>query len=100
MGKRLELHDELLEFLPNAYYQPPSNIQLTYPCIIYNKSGKSSRYGNNNIYIGNQQYNLIVIDRNPDSTVADDIEKHFTHCAITGNYVVDNLNHTSLTLFY
>lgn len=47
-----------------------------------------------------QGYKLTVIEYDPDSKVADDIEKHFQHCGIDQNYVVDGLNHTTLNLYY
>lgn len=100
MSKRLELHDELLGFSNNVYFQPPSGIKLVYPCVIYQKNGKRNRYGNDKLYLGTQQYSMTVIDRDPDSTIADEIEKHFQYCSITGNYTMDNLNHASLTLYY
>jgi len=100
MGTRLELHDELLQFLPNVYFQPPSNITMIYPCIVYNKSGKNNSYGNDKVYLSKQGYQIMLIERNPDSPVADTIETHFQYCSIDQNYTVDNLNHTILTLFY
>jgi len=100
MGNRLELHDELLTFIPNVYYQPPSNIQIKYPCIVYNKTGKSKRFGNDRIYLSKQGYQLMVIEHDPDSDVADRLETHFQYCGINQHYVVDNLNHTTLNLYY
>lgn len=100
MGSRLELHSELLKFLPNVYFQPPSNIQMVYPCIVYSKNDNHRRYAGDNIYRNLQGYQLMVIDRNPDSNVADEIEKSFQHCSISRYYIVDNLNHTTLNLFY
>ena len=100
MGTRLELHSEFLKFLPNVLFQPPNGMKMVYPCIIYNKSGKSREHANNDIYIQNQEYQVTVIDRNPDSDIADRIEKHFEHAVITQYYTVDNLNHVSLNLYY
>lgn len=100
MGSRLELHSELLKFVPNAYFQPPSSKSIEHPCVVYHKSGKSRKYGNNGLYLSVQQYKLTVMDKNPDSDIADRIEKHFQLCHISGYYTVDNLNHTSLTLHY
>lgn len=100
MGTRLRLHEELLNFLPNVYFQPPSGFQMVYPCIVYNKSSKAREHANDQIYIQNQEYQVTVIDRNPDSTVADRIESHFEHAVITQYYTVDNLNHVSLNLYY
>lgn len=100
MASRLELHDELLKFVPNVYFQPPSTIQMTYPCIVYNKTGKSRHFANDVVYLSQQEYRLMLIEKNPDSVVADNIEKHFQHCAISQYYTVDNLNHTTLNLYY
>lgn len=100
MGSRLDLHNELLTFLPNVYFQPPSNIQMIYPCIVYNYSGRNRHFGNDVIYLSQQGYKLTVIERDPDSKVANNIETHFQHCAINQYYTVDNLSHTNLSLYY
>lgn len=100
MASRLDLHDKLLEFLPNVYFQPPSNIQMVYPCIVYNKNGKNRRFGNDAIYFTKQGYQIMVIDKNPDSIIADNIEEQLEYCSISQYYTIDNLNHTTLSLYY
>jgi hypothetical protein len=100
MPSRLELHDELLTFLPNVYFQPPANIKMLYPCIIYNKTGKNRHFADDVIYLSQQGYDITVIDANPDRPVADNIEKHFQYSDINQYYTADNLNHTKLSLYY
>lgn len=100
MASRLDLHAELVNFLPNVYFQPPSTIQMTYPCIVYNKTDKMRHFANDVIYLSQQEYQIMLIEKNPDSPVADNIEKHFKHCAINQYYTVDNLYHTTLNLYY
>lgn len=100
MESRLKLHDELLVFMPNVYFQPPSNVKMKYPCIVYNKSSQSRQHGNDKIYLKKQGYQITVIEWDPDSLVPDNIEDYFQYCSIDQNYVVDNLNHTTLTLYY
>lgn len=97
---RLDLHDDLISFLPNVYFQPPSNIQMKYPCIIYHKTGKERRYANNGLYFNRQEYQLTVIENDPDSLVADNLESFFEYCTIDQYFTVDNLNHTTLTLYF
>lgn len=99
-SNRLKLHDELLEFSDNVYFQPPANIKLTYPCIIYSKTPSIKEYGNDHHYIKTQGYQITVVDADPDSLIADDLEEHFTHCAIAQYFVNDNLNHVILNLYY
>lgn len=100
MANRLSLHDELLKFIPNVYFQPPATLQMVYPCIVYRKTNKMRHFGNDIIYLSQQQYQITVIEKNPDSKVADNIESHFPHCAIDQYYTVDNLNHTTINLYY
>lgn len=100
MVKRHELQAILEDFVDNVYYRPPSNVQMMYPCIVYDKSGKSRSYGNNDIYREKQQYQATVIDPDPDSTIADDLEKELEYCTIGQYFTVDNLNHTVLTIYY
>lgn len=100
MNSRLDLHDELLEFLDKVYFQPPSNIQLQHPCIIYHKSPSFRRHGDDRIYIHQNVYQLTVIETDPDSTVGDDIEKYFQYCSITQRFTQDNLHHTVLRLYF
>jgi len=100
MASRLELHDELLKFMPKVYFQPPSNIQMVYPCIVYNKTSKMRHFASDVVYLSQQEYQITVIERDPDSTIADKIETHFQHCGINQYFVTDNLYHTTIKLYY
>lgn len=100
MGTRLELHAELLTVCPNVYFQPPSGFLMKYPCIVYNKTGVEKVYANGGIYRKLQEYGLTVMDSDPDSTLADELESLLGYCAIGSYFTVDNLNHTTLTLYY
>lgn len=100
MGSRLELHNKLLEHADYVYFQPPSGMKMSYPCIVYSRNAKHREYGNDKSYIRMQGYQVTAIDRNPDSFLADDIEDAFPYCAISQYFVNDNLHHTTLQLYY
>ena len=100
MSKRYDLQRELEKYADNVYFQPPSSIKMTYPCVVYNKISKFREYGNDQAYIKIQGYSVTVMDRDPDSLIADDLEDHFTHCAITQYFTNDNIHHTVLELYY
>lgn len=86
--------------MPNVYFQPPSNIRMVYPCIVYNKESKFKNYGNDSPYINKQEYQITLIEKTPESNIADNIEKHFQYCKINQYYTFDNLCHVKLSLFY
>ena len=102
MGSRLKLHEELCELLGsrNVYFQPPESIKLDYPCIIYSIDSANEKRANDRIYRSMNEYEVIVIDYDPDSEIPDKIRVHFPMCSLDRVYPSDNLNHTVLKLYY
>lgn len=102
MGSRLELHEELCNLLGsrNVYFQPPESVKLVYPCIVYTKSFVSVRSANNRVYKTDVQYQITVIDYDPDSDIHSRILNYFPMCRFDRAYTSDNLNHNVLTLHY
>jgi hypothetical protein len=99
MAQRLGLHEVLLGVVKNAYFQPPENIQMQYPAIVYERSGTRSEYADNSLYRGTKQYQVMVIDRNPDSELPDQVER-LPLCSFERWFAADNLNHWVFTLFF
>lgn len=102
MARRQELNRKLTEVLGsnNVYFNPPETIKLKYPCVVYNPSGMDIRYADDKAYRNVKKYQLTVIDRNPDSNIADQIIEAFQHCSVERWFVYDELNHWVLRLFY
>ena len=52
MKTRVDLQQKLEDFLGsrNVYFQPPENIRLKFPCIIYSYIVPKTEYANNLIY--------------------------------------------------
>lgn len=102
LENREMLHEKFKGILGSnyVYFQPPSNIQINYPAIIYNTKGIVNRYADNKKHVQFTSYNVVVVDYKPNSTIADKISK-LPMCELnTSPYIVDNLNHFSFTLFY
>ena len=99
MVLRLQLHEILREIAENAYFQPPANYQMQYPAIVYQRSGSRSVYADNKLYRGTKQYQVTVIDRNPDSELPDQVER-LPLCSFDRFFAADNLNHWVFTLFF
>ena len=101
MGLRTDLQVVLEQLLgsSNVYFQPPSNIQLIYPCIIYERSYLNTTFADNKLYSLNKRYSLTVIDRDPDSTIVDKVI-NLPMCSFDRHYVSDNLNHDVFNLYF
>ena len=98
--RREDLHRLLKVICPNVYFQPPPNVMLSYPCIIYRKSGNDIRRANNAVYLSTTEYSLTVIERDPDSELPNYILQSFNMAEDGTVYVFDNLYHTPITLYY
>lgn len=96
---RLQLHEKLKAIVPNVYFQQPPSQGLVYPCIIYKRDAESTDHANNTLYRRKKRYQVEVIDRNPDSTIPDDVSK-LPFCSFSRFFVVDNLNHDVYNLYF
>lgn len=103
MGKsRLEFHDILCEVLDSkyCYYRPPANIQLYYPCIIYDHERTFTETADNFSYKRDRRYTVTIVDEDPDSDIPDRLFEAFEKCANDRNYQMDGLNHFVFTIYY
>lgn len=95
------LHDLLVGILgsSNVYYQPPPNVKMKYPCIVYNREGSDTLRADNALYRHKKRYQLTYIDSTSNERVTDELER-LQYCSFDNKFVVDNLYHTYLTLYY
>lgn len=98
---RTELQTLLEEILgrPNVYFQPPENLKLAYPCIVYSRNTYDSVFANNDSYLRRTRYSVTLIDKNPDSQFSEAIAD-IPYCRHTRNYIADNLNHDVYDLYW
>lgn len=101
MASRLKLQTELEIILGsrNVYFQPPESIRMIYPAIVYSRARIDNRHANDFVYKQDDAYEVIVIDRNPDSEIVRKISK-LPKCRFDRHYKADNLNHDVFTLYY
>lgn len=99
MAPRLELQALLETLTANVYFQPPDNITMEYPCIVYQRDGDQPEHAGNRLYLHTKRYQVTVIDRNPDSELPDMVIE-LPLCAFDRFFVADNLNHYVFNLFF
>ena len=101
MASRLELQEMLCNILgsKNVYFQPPSSTQMKYPAIRYSVSDIQNTFADNTVYTQARTYQIMVIDKNPESSIVDTISKLPT-CEFVRSYTADNLNHTVFIIHF
>ena len=99
---RQTLHNKLKEILgsTNVYFQPPENVKLNYPCIIYARNNTYPQYANNSKYLTHDRYEIILIYREPDSALPKALLNSLRYCRLDRHYIQDNLYHDAFNLYY
>lgn len=101
MGQRLQLQS-LLETLlgsGNVYFQPPNNVQMAYPAVVYHRDYGVSLFADNKPYRNTKRYAVTVIDQDPDSLIPDKIEA-LPLCRFSRHFAADDLNHDVFDLYF
>ena len=101
MGQRLQLHEIFVEILgsTNVYFQPPSNVEMKYPAIVYGRDYATTQFAGNLPYRHMKRYQVTYIDSNPDSPVPDKIAE-LPMCVFTRHFKADNLNHDIYNIYF
>jgi hypothetical protein len=99
MAQRQKLHQLLKTFVDNVYFQPPTNIQLKYPCIIYKRDFADTKFADSVVYNHKLRYAITVIDQDPDSEIPNKVAS-MPMSLFNRFYTVDNLNHDVYNVYF
>ena len=101
MGSRLDLQT-LLQNLGdgvNVYFQPPPNIQMVYPAIVYNRDNLAAEFADNVPYSTMFRWQITVIDADPDSPLLTLLAK-LPLMRYVRHYTSENLNHDIYQVYF
>lgn len=101
MKTRIALQNKLEEILgsENVYFQPPANIKMTYPCIVYSRGTGYTRFADNNPWKYNVRYSIQLISKNPDNPTFEKL-MGLEMCTYDRHYTVDNLHHDMFNIYW
>ena len=101
MGERNDLSKifEAILGSKNVYFEPPENVKLKYPCVVYSRDPIETRSAGNKPYLINQPYSVTLIYLDPDSDLPLKIAS-LPMCRNTSNFVSDNLRHANYKIYY
>lgn len=83
----------------NVYFQPPASVRMQYPAINYSRKDIEKRSADDCAYRKLPSYEVILIDKNPDSQFIEKI-LDLPYCSFDRHYESDNLNHDVFTLYF
>ena len=101
MGSRKDLGKKFrTEIEPNVYFQPPENLKLSYPCVVYTLSSIDHQYADNKTYIGKRRYQVTLITKDPDDELVQKTIDNFELCKFDRFFTSNNLNHNVFILYW
>lgn len=101
MTRRVQFHELLKALLGSdkVYFQPPEDMILSYPCVVYSRSNVKSAYSDDSTYNTRTRYSVTVIDPNPDSDIPPKLALIPT-AIFQRNYKQNNMNHDVYSIYY
>lgn len=99
MAPRLQLQTLLESITEHVYFQPPTNMQMQYPCILYSRDETWTAHADNLPYARLKRYQVTVVDRNPDSELPDMVQD-LPYCRFDRHFSAAELHHYVFTLFF
>ena len=73
---------------------------MQYPCIRYSLSGVRQLKANDKQYRATNEYDIVVIEYDPDGTIHTQLLAKYPMCTFISGYVADKLYHKKLKLYY
>lgn len=96
---RLLLQARLEAITPKVYFQPPANVAMVYPCIVYQRDQAETEFADNLPYRRTKRYQVTIIDQDPDSVIPDKVAE-LPMCLFERHFTAGNLHHDVYTLYF
>lgn len=100
LKKRRKLQSLLEELLEsrNVYFQPPSNIRMKYPCVVYELSRIQNQHADNAAYLKGLGFSVMYITRNPEDEMILKLDS-LPYAYFDTHFESDNLHHYQYTIY-
>lgn len=102
MAPRPQLHQLLKSLVGEdgkVYFQPPEDISMSYPCIVYEREYLNTQFADDQPYRQTKRYQVTIIDRDPDSPIPDKVAA-LPMSTFKRFFAREDLNHDIYSLFF
>ena len=99
MFNRIKLQTLLENLLGsrNVYWQPPENLKMNYPAIVYSRDSVNNTRANDRLYFQQFPYTGVVITKDPEIEVIEKLSK-MNNVGMSKPYVMDGLHHIPFSI--
>lgn len=100
----MRTYRDLLHMLQQAvghirvYFQPPENLKIEYPAVVFHLSKIEIDHASDMPYKGAKEYSVTLITKDPEPDVIDEILK-IPYSSLDTTYISDGMNHFVFTVY-
>lgn len=100
----MRTYKDLLHLLRQAvqhnqvYFQPPENLKIEYPAVVFHLSKIEIDHASDTPYKGAKEYSVTLITKDPEPDVIDEILK-IPYSSLDTTYISDGMNHFVFTVY-
>ena len=81
-----------------VYFQPPENLKIGYPAVVFHLSKIEIDHASDEPYKGAREYSVTLITKDPEPDVIDKILK-IPYSSLDTTYISDGMNHFVFTVY-
>ena len=95
-----EVLQEIMGTDGKAYFQPPENLQLKYPCIVFDRSGARITRADNVSYRITKSYTVTLITKSADNDKYLDKLLELPMLTFDREFITDGLVHEVFSIYF
>ena len=102
MLKRVDIQEKFKFLLGsnNVYYQPPANLKMKYPAIVYSLDGLDVKRFDNRRLINKNCFSVTHIYRNESENLVETMLKNFEYISFDNRSIVDGIYNDHYTIYW
>lgn len=97
-----QLQVVLQEIMGNnkVYYQPPENLKITYPCIVFERTNALQSFADNNPYRITKRYTITLMTKTADNDQYLDQLLNLPMCTFDREFKNDGIVHDVFNIYF
>ena len=95
-----EMLQDLVGEKAKVYFQPPENLKIKHPCIVFERTNALTNYADNKPYQITKRYIVTLISKTSDNEEYLNKLLNLPMCTYDRQFTNDNLVHDVFTIYY
>jgi len=97
-----QLREVLAEIMDpyDVYYQPPENLKMSYPCIVFENSNALTQFADNKPYVATKRYSVTLMCKTANNDQYKDKLLMLPMCTFDREFKTNGIVHSVFNIYY